>query len=559
MKHNRRLHFFLFTFLLFIGITGKAINLEGSLSVTNTCYGVHEGSITANVSNGTPPYTYLWSNGGTTQTISGLESSYYSLYVTDADGNAGKMAANLEETDPIRASRIFTNPTGYHAFDGTVTINDVIGGTPPYSYLWNDGPSWQNRTGLGGGEYQFMVTDNNGCSTDPISVYLTEPPRDDWSLTGATGTNPSTNFIGTTDNKDLVFKTNGSERMRMGSNGNVKINSLSGTSNRLLYVDQNGVVNSTSGPPSGGGGGGIACEGGIPQSWYESPGSDVDIFRCWGNVGIGTYSPTEKIDVVGNVKISSLAGSGNSIVTANSYGILGKTSGTGNQVLTASGWINPQGFSQWTSNINDIYFNTGNVGIGTSSPSEKLDVNGSIQVNNNAIYLRSSDHNHGLGFYDSYAGKSIGGPVIFGWAGGALGINHGGAENITLRWNEYGQVAINGDFYSYLGENYELAVHGQIIADEVVVHAEAWPDFVFKPTYKLKSLYELNEFICKNEHLPDVPSASSIEASGLGVGELVSKQMEKIEELTLYLIQLQQQIDDLKKENAEIKCKVGNK
>lgn len=73
-----------------------------------------------------------------------------------------------------------------------------------------------------------------------------------------------------------------------------------------------------------------------------------------------------------------------------------------------------------------------------------------------------------------------------------------------------------------------------------------WPDFVFAPGYKLKPLTEVEQFIADNGHLPDVPSAEEVTANGVALGESQAMLLKKIEELTLYVIQLD-------KENRELR------
>ncbi|GGG27295.1 hypothetical protein GCM10011344_30110 [Dokdonia pacifica] len=98
-----------------------------------------------------------------------------------------------------------------------------------------------------------------------------------------------------------------------------------------------------------------------------------------------------------------------------------------------------------------------------------------------------------------------------------------------------------------LSEVYRLVVGGKILTEGVRVELEAnWADYVFAPNYTLKSLYEVEQFIKDNGHLPNVPSAATIKDEGLDMEEMMTKQMEKIEELTLYIIELKKEIDALK-------------
>ena len=94
---------------------------------------------------------------------------------------------------------------------------------------------------------------------------------------------------------------------------------------------------------------------------------------------------------------------------------------------------------------------------------------------------------------------------------------------------------------------YLMNVGGKIMAEEVRVQLRAsWPDYVFNKDYKLQSLAEVENYIAINNHLPNVPAAAELEKSGIALGEMQSKMMEKIEEMTLYIIDLQKQIDVLK-------------
>ncbi len=94
---------------------------------------------------------------------------------------------------------------------------------------------------------------------------------------------------------------------------------------------------------------------------------------------------------------------------------------------------------------------------------------------------------------------------------------------------------------------YKLTVTGKIICEELKVKLAAnWPDYVFADTYQLTPLHELKSFIDTNHHLPNIPIAADVEREGFEVGEMNRRLLEKVEELTLYVIQLQEQIDLLK-------------
>ncbi|MEO6254645.1 MAG: hypothetical protein ABIO79_15140 [Ferruginibacter sp.] len=96
---------------------------------------------------------------------------------------------------------------------------------------------------------------------------------------------------------------------------------------------------------------------------------------------------------------------------------------------------------------------------------------------------------------------------------------------------------------------YTVSVEGKVIATDFTTSAIVnWPDYVFADKYKLKPLAEVRKFINENKHLPNIPSAAEVEKNGIQLGDMSKKLMEKVEELTLYILQLQDQIDDLKKQ-----------
>ena len=76
---------------------------------------------------------------------------------------------------------------------------------------------------------------------------------------------------------------------------------------------------------------------------------------------------------------------------------------------------------------------------------------------------------------------------------------------------------------------------------------DGWSDFVFGNDYNLLTLSEVEDYIDKNGHLPDIPSEAEVEENGINIGEMQAKLLQKIEELTLYVIQLEKEIDELKK------------
>ncbi|MCS6990742.1 MAG: T9SS type A sorting domain-containing protein, partial [Chitinophagales bacterium] len=115
-------------------------------------------------------YVYVWSNGATTQDLSGLSAGTYTVTVYDANGCSASTSATVNEPAPLALTESHTDVSCDLAADGTIDVS-VSGGTAPYSYLWNDGATTEDRSGLAAGTYTVTVTDANGCS-DQISVTL---------------------------------------------------------------------------------------------------------------------------------------------------------------------------------------------------------------------------------------------------------------------------------------------------------------------------------------------------------------------------------------------------
>lgn len=97
--------------------------------------------------------------------------------------------------------------------------------------------------------------------------------------------------------------------------------------------------------------------------------------------------------------------------------------------------------------------------------------------------------------------------------------------------------------------NFHLYVKGGILTEEIRVRTD-WADYVYEPDYNLMPLGALSEYIDQNRHLPNVPSATTIEKNGISVGEICKIQQEKIEELSLYIIQLYNRLEKIEKNNS---------
>jgi hypothetical protein len=259
-----------------------------------------------------------------------------------------------------------------------------------------------------------------------------------------------------------------------------------------------------------------------------------------GNVGIGTginITPSDKLHVIGNVRADQFYATSGIFNVPNN--LLLNTNG-----LTRMTLLNSNGF----------------LGIGITTPLEQLHITGNIRGNQSgAIRISSGSGTMDLGAKSSTYGnidtdrsafrfnkKLVLDDGIVGSFSGSLSFQVAGYNALTILSGS-GNIGI-GTTLSINPNNYKLAVNGKIGAKEVQVETNSatWPDYVFNPSYKLLSLNEVESFIAQNHHLPEVPSAANIESHGHKLGEMDIILLKKLEEITLYLIQLQKENEALK-------------
>ncbi|MBN1604516.1 MAG: hypothetical protein JW915_23100 [Chitinispirillaceae bacterium] len=217
-------------------------------------------------------------------------------------------------------------------------------------------------------------------------------------------------------------------------------------------------------------------------------------------------------------------------------------------------------FGQWGTSGDDIYnTNSGSVGIGTSSPQDKLHVSGGdfrldadreIFFNDNG-QIRSMDNNHRILFRRSENKMELReyGDIIL--SSGATSGNETGYMVLKAS----GSIGVGTSSPSE-----KLEVDGTVKCDTVkcdAVKINGWtlnaPDYVFEKEYNLRSLKEVENHISAKKHLPDVPSASEIRKNGLDLTEMNMILLKKVEELTLYAIEQNKKIEKQQKQINELK------
>jgi len=205
------------------------------------CFSKSTGVAFANVSGGTPGYTYSWSSGSTTATAANLAAGNYNITVTDQNGCSSTQAVGITQpVDSVTGTITVTN-----AMCGTSNgkvVATATGGTSGYSYLWNTGSTNATLTGLVAGSFTVTVTDNNGCSTSSSAALITVP--------GITlGINQVNNTcVETSDGKIVITPLSGTPAYTYNwSNGSTadSIVNLSGGNYSLTITDAVGCQSTT--------------------------------------------------------------------------------------------------------------------------------------------------------------------------------------------------------------------------------------------------------------------------------------------------------------------------
>lgn len=173
----------------------EPVQMMLSAVVTNAaCSGTPNGAISVSVSGGFAPFTFLWSDGNINQNRTGLIQGNYSVTVSDNHSCSVSSAMTISGSAAIGLSAVVSPVSCNGGSDGAINLS-VSGGTPPYSYNWDDGMNTPNRTGLNAGDYYLSVTDNTGCASsdsftviEPVTISVASVVTDVLCNGGATGT-----------------------------------------------------------------------------------------------------------------------------------------------------------------------------------------------------------------------------------------------------------------------------------------------------------------------------------------------------------------------------------
>jgi hypothetical protein len=494
-----------------------------------SCNGLEDGAIDLTITGGIAPYTFLWSNGATIQNLIDLPAGDYTVTVTDSN--------NLEADEQIT----MTEPEALH-FDVNGSLYPSTS-TSVATQISGSASSFSNYNvsvfGAADGWLSVHPTGGSGSYTFNWDTTHVVPS----SLGDAIGGVSSSGSAGSEEERTWISGTDSIANLAPGPYY-VKVTDANGcTVTDVIFINDQ-----------------------APDFWYTSGNTNINtahqfigstdstdvIFKA-NNIEAARIRPNGIIEFSAGLKVDSASTDSLRAVYANQDGIL-KTTGTGGNnndcIQLTNHW-----HTDVCSNANDIFNapQSGRVGIGTKTPTQKLeikhnDADGGIAIN------KTSDGT------DSKKSE-----IKFNYNGNkkwAIGndLNGDGSQNFFIKDNasshtrflidEDGRVGIGvtpPSLWASGAVHYMLYVEGGIKTKDVKVTTSPFPDYVFNTSYQLMSIYELEQFIKQNKHLPGIPSAKEIEKNdGYELGDMVQKLLQKTEEQSLYIIDLQKQVDELK-------------
>jgi hypothetical protein len=469
--------------------------LAGSVSQIHgtSCFEGDDGKAEVTVTGGIPPYRYLWDNGSFSAAPEDLTAGVHEVHVSDDKNNTLTLQVTITQAAAIDAQITKSNyPNNlnvscYNCFNGTLDAI-VTGGTAPYTYEWiwqdNSIGTTANLTNLGGGDYELIVNDQNNCRFR-TNENLKEPERQDWGMSGNAGTNPATQFIGTTDSVDVVFKSNSAEQLRL-SNNFTKI-----CSGNLMIGDSLGVFGSTDSS------GNNILKFGL----RDDDNIQNNHFICGQN-----YLPAGTTQNIFGGFIYAVAQANRPQLALGADG--------NNAIIETSAAVPKNTSSQSESRLLLNYYCGRDVFVGNSQAGNLI-ANQRLGINNGGVF----DANENFKLH--VEGKTH--------LNGSVRIGNETNDETNLKLAVEGQI---------------LARQIKVIPPANAI----WPDYVFEKDYPLLSFSDLRKFFLIEKHLPEIASEAEMKEIGhYNLAIMDASILKKLEESYLYILQLEARIAALEK------------
>ena len=547
-----------------LDVTFNTSEYKGGYNIS--CYGATDGRLEAIIIGGTPPYSFQWSNGAFTKTIFGLAAGTYSITVTDSLQASVTKSYTLMGPDAMTGSLIVSTYNGGYnvsaqgANDGWITT-EIGGGAPPYTFQWSNGVETENNHELTSGAYSVVVRDVNQCQLQ-LSASLTQPtPLHIVSITSPLHNGYNVSCKGGEDGAvNLTVSGGVPPYTYQWNNGNFTedLQGLKAGNYSVQVKDANSVqvtASITLSQPAG-------LEVALSAPTYPN-GHHTTCYNC--SNGSVTTTVTGGVMPYTYSWNSGQSTQNLSNLMAGTYAVL---------VTDANGCTKPDVKIDLTEPDRDDWTMMGNA---NSNP----DSNFIGTVDSAAFTIRSKNIDriridptgqivlNGTIKLDSVSSDSV--RSVFVDANGYLRIDDPGGGGIQIcsrpsyafykklcptdanyyfygSFNPLSKLVI-GDPLSLPG-TYKMYVTGGILTEKLRIADKTssfWADDVFNLDYELLSIADLERYVRDNRHLPGIPTSKDVEEEGIDVASIQGKLLRKIEELHLYIIQLESRIKVLEK------------
>lgn len=450
--------------------------------------------------------------------------------VIPEDGNINVSATASESGGTIAKVEFYAD---------TTKIGEAT--TAPYSIVWLSPDA---------GHYALKARAIDGLgntSTSTINISI-ESLSSFWSMTGNSHMNPDSNFIGNVDSVRLAFRTKNIEQMSLSPTGSLRLNQYkndsAGTS--FLSTDTLGVVKLkplkfTNGLTKSGDSVVFGGQLMTPiRLWAKNSSTDTQNTNYWTFGGSGGGQQNIYVDTTWHSSGTSSMG-----LSTN-----GRTSQLALTLLT-------QGTSApYSPSFVHISAEADHVGgTGNHLTFSLLDSTGSSSF----IMLPKSASFTAPGIqFSRFKNNASGDSVLITDTLGNLKQKSLSSFNSFGHWQTSGSVSYDSLDNIGIGtsntQGYKLAVNGSAIFTRIKVKTQsAWPDYVFKKEYRLPQLKDLEEYIKTHQHLPGVQTAEDVNRDGQDLGANQAILLKKMEEMTLYIIELNKKVEKLSQENEQLK------